>query len=85
MSKLCPYRDVLGKPNEGFHKHFLGIAINDVIGTILIGILIWFILDKTSHHVDLWKIEVFLFLLAIVLHRMFCVNTTINKLIFGTV
>lgn len=77
---LCKYRDILGKPNQGFHTHIFGIAIMDVVATILIAVLLWKIF-----HVNLWLTILALFILAILVHRLFCVNTTINKAIFGTV
>lgn len=77
---LCQYRDSLGKPGEGFHTHFLGIAILDLLGTILIGYIIW-----KYTHVNPWYIILGLTLITIFFHRIFCVNTTINKAIFGKV
>jgi hypothetical protein len=77
---LCKYKNILGKPNEGAHKHFLGIAITDVVFTIILAVIIWKITK-----IGFWIILLSLFLLGIILHRIFCVNTTINKLIFGKV
>ncbi len=44
MIDLTRYKDILGKPGKGIHFHFCGIAIVDVIGTILIGILLSWLL-----------------------------------------
>jgi len=78
----CPFKKfstIFGKPNEGVHSYRLfGLAIIDVIGTIIIGIIINYLFK-----INLFLILIFLFLLGIVLHRLFCVNTTLNKLIFG--
>ena len=75
---LCKYRDSLGVPKQGIHSHrFLGVAIVDVIFTI-IGALIISYFSKGSFI----YILIFLFLLGIILHRMFCVRTTIDKLLF---
>lgn len=77
-SGLCKYRDLFGKPNEGVHQYRLfNIAIIDVAATIVIGVIIanW---TKTP----LWITLVVLFLLGIVLHRAFCVRTTIDKWLF---
>lgn len=75
---FCKYSNSLGEPNKGIHTHFLGLAIFDLIGTILIALLI-------SHYskVNFWLIFGIIFLLGILLHRLFCVDTTVNKLIFG--
>jgi hypothetical protein len=77
---LCKYKNILGKPGKGMHFHVLGIAIVDLLLTIGVAVLLW-----------RWKkwnpfiVFAVLMLIAILLHRLFCVNTTINKLIFGKV
>jgi fatty acid desaturase len=75
------YRDIFGKPGTGVHSlRLFNVAIFDVIGTI-IGATILAILFKWS---VLWT-NVVAFFAGILLHRLFCVNTTLNKLIFGSV
>ena len=80
----CPfkkYSEIFGRVNEGVHSYrFFNIAIIDVISTI-IGALVISIIFK----INFGLILIFLFLLGIVLHRLFCVNTTINKMIFGII
>ncbi len=80
----CPfkkYSEIFGKVNEGIHSYrIFNIAIIDVISTI-IGALVISIIFK----INFGLILIFLFLLGIVLHRLFCVNTTINKMIFGII
>lgn len=77
-SNLCKYKDSLGKPNTGFHSYrFLGIAIGDAIGTIIIGILISYYTDYNA-----WLVLFYLFLLGIFFHRLFCVRTQIDKWLF---
>ena len=75
---LCKYKDALGIPGEGVHSiRVLNIAIVDVFLTILVAFLIWLVLRK-----NFWIILLVFFLLGIILHRIFCVRTTIDKLIF---
>ena len=75
---LCKYKDLLGKPDQGIHQYrIFNIAIVDVIFTI-IGAFIISYLFKTNFLVTL----LILFLLGIILHRWFCVKTTIDKLLF---
>jgi len=75
---LCKYKDLLGEPGKGVHSYrIFNIAIVDVILTILVALLISF-LAKVSF---MWTLLI-LFLLGIILHRIFCVKTTIDKLIF---
>lgn len=73
----CFYKDMLGVPGKGVHTHVYGIAIIDVIMTIVGAVLLTF-LFKWNFIVCL----VVLFLLGILLHRVFCVRTTIDKLLF---
>lgn len=76
---LCKYKDIFGKPNTGLHSiRFFDIAIVDVLFLLLVG----FIIHKYYNEVDLSSILLCLFVLSIVAHRMFCVRTTIDKLLF---
>jgi fatty acid desaturase len=75
---LCKYKDLLGEPGKGVHSYrIFNIAIVDVVLTILVALLISF-LAKVSFK---WTLLI-LFLLGIILHRIFCVKTTIDNLIF---
>jgi hypothetical protein len=75
---LCAYKDALGKPGKGIHSYRLfGVAIVDVILTILGAMLIAYFSKY-----DFYKILIFLFILGIILHRLFCVKTTVDKLLF---
>ena len=77
---FCKYKDILGKPNTGAHSYrIFNIAIVDVILTILLAYFINLIYPQYNFQ----KIVVFLFILGIILHRLFCVRTTIDKLVFN--
>ena len=79
---LCKFKDVLGKPKEGFHSlRFLNVAVLDVLGTVFLG----FLLTLLFKNLSLTHGTIIMFLVGVILHRLFCVNTTINKIIFGTV
>lgn len=72
---------IFGEPNTGFHAiRIKNIAAFDLVATVAISGLI-------SYNYDFSFLLVFLFfmVLAIAFHRLFCVDTTINKLIFGEV
>ncbi len=76
---LCKFKDIFGKPKTGVHRYRLfGIAIVDLLMTIIVAYLISYYLKKSFIIVFL-----VLFILGICLHRLFCVNTTLDKLIFG--
>lgn len=79
MCIFAKYKDIFGKPKEGLHSYRLfDIAIVDVLLTILLAFLISYFF-KYSFLIVL----LILFLLGIVLHRLFCVRTTIDKLLFN--
>ncbi len=76
---LCQYQDLFGKVGQGLHSYRLfNIAIVDVILTLIVAQLLanWFPKYSVGHYL------VFLFLLGIILHRLFCVRTTIDKWLF---
>lgn len=78
MSSLCKFKDALGKPGEGVHSYrFLGVAIIDVILSVVLAIIISYTFS-TSIPVSLITVLV----LGVLSHRIFCVRTTIDKLIF---
>ena len=73
----CIYKDSLGIPGQGVHTHFLGIAIFDFVATILLAELLAYVF-----HWNIYLTLIAAFLTGIVLHRMFCVRTTFDKLLF---
>jgi hypothetical protein len=79
MIDLCKYKDLLGVPGKGIHSYRLfGVAIADVIMTIIGAAILSYIFK--------WNFTYTLigfFLLGIILHHMFCVKTTFDKLLFG--
>jgi len=80
---FCKYKNALGIPGKGAHTHILGtrdigFAIMDITMTIVGGALLAYIF-KWSYF---WTILI-LFLLGIVLHRLFCVRTTLDKALFN--
>lgn len=78
---FCKYRDIAGKPRTGFHKtRFFDIAAYDLFGTLIIAVAIAYIL-KFNFIYTIFS----LICLAIIVHRLFCVNTKLNTLIFGVV
>jgi len=77
---LCQYKDLFGKIGEGIHSYKLfGISMMDVAMTILGAFIIWLFVPNYSF----FYILTCLFLLGIILHHIFCVRTTVDKLIFG--
>lgn len=76
----CKYKDALGKPREGTHEArlpILDVASNDVMATIVGGVLIAGILGY-----NVFNTILVLFIISILLHRFFCVRTTVDKFLF---
>jgi hypothetical protein len=68
----------LGVPNEGIHSYrIFNIAYMDVLATIIGSILLAYIMQWSYI-----KTIVGMFILGIILHRMFCVRTTVDKTLF---
>ena len=75
---LSKYKNILGVPKKGIHSYRLfGLAIMDVIFTIIGAFFLSYFFNLNFIYVLLT-----LFILGIFLHRVFCVRTTIDKLIF---
>jgi hypothetical protein len=76
---LCKYSDIFGKPNEGIHSYrVFNIAIVDLILTVIIVIILSYMFN-----LNFISLLIVVLLLGIILHRVFCVKTTVDKLIFG--
>lgn len=78
MKELCKYKNILGKPGTGVHSYrFMNIAIVDVLLTFLLA----FVISYYTKYSFLY-VSIILFILGIIMHRLFCVRTTIDKLLF---
>ena len=85
---LCKYANALGEPGKGVHSiRIFNIAIVDVLFTIILA-LVFAIFFKYVIKIQGTFLKIFiitllsLFILGIILHRLFCVRTTIDKLLF---
>ena len=81
----CKYSTLFGEPNKGIHsiRFHIGnqsFALVDTVATVIGAYLL-----KKYYFTDYSFFEVLLglFLLGIVLHKLFCVKTTVDKLIFA--
>jgi hypothetical protein len=78
MKELCKYKDLIGKPGTGIHSiRFMGVAIMDVIITFIGCMLIAY---YTKYSL-LW-VSILVFGLGILSHRLFCVRTAVDKMLF---
>jgi fatty acid desaturase len=77
-SDLCKYKNLFGKPGEGLRKYrIFDIAIYDTAVVIVIGLLISYF---TGYNI--WLTLAILFISGIIAHRLFCVRTGVDKLLF---
>jgi fatty acid desaturase len=75
---LCKYKNLFGKPGEGIRKYrILDIAIFDTAVVIIIGLLFSYF---TGYNI--WVTLAVLFISGIIVHRMFCVRSGVDKLLF---
>jgi hypothetical protein len=81
MLNLCKYKDLFGKPNTGIHVYrIFNISVIDVLVVVLFAYAIsWYLEYPFIYTLGI------LFLLGIFVHRLFCVRTTVDKLIFPNV
>jgi len=78
MVSLCKYKNLFGEPGTGIHSiRMFGVGMIDVLTVLIAGWLISYI----------WKLNIYLvlavlFISGIIIHRLFCVRTTVDKFLF---
>jgi hypothetical protein len=78
MLDLCKYKNILGEPDKGVHSfRIFNIAIVDILLTILAA----YILSYFTNYELIYTL-IFMFILGIISHRIFCVRTTVDKVLF---
>jgi hypothetical protein len=76
---LCKYKNIFGEPGKGVHSYrIFNIAIVDVLATLLAA----FIISKLFGFSLKWT-TISLFILGIIAHHLFCVRTTVDKILFN--
>ncbi len=89
MVNLCRFSHALGQPSEGAHAWRLGapkgsrngLAVVDLAATAGVAVLLTLAM-KCPLYMAL-VIFAILWLVAILLHKLFCVPTALNRLLFG--
>ena len=76
---LCKYRNIFGEPGKGIHSlRLCNVAVVDVLATVLIALVV-------HHFLSIYRfatVLVALLVVGVVAHRVFCVRTTVDKLLF---
>lgn len=80
MWYFCKYKDSLGKPREGLHSYrVFNLSVLDILFTFLLAKFVqYYIMEDTEFIIVL----IYCFIVGIIVHRIFCVRTTIDKLLF---
>lgn len=76
---LCEYKNMFGRPKEGAHSlRLMNVAIVDLVLTMLFAYWV-----ARRYDYEFTYTFGVIFMMGIVVHRLFCVNTTVNTMIFG--
>lgn len=75
---LCKYKNSLGMVGEGFHMHYFGFAVGDLLLTIIASFIIMLFVKKyvnnISHSLLFGIILFILLMIAEYLHVIFCIK-----------
>jgi hypothetical protein len=75
---LCKFKNIFGKVGTGVHSYRLfDIAIVDVLLTLLLALILKWFIPKYKYIYILISV----FIIGIIMHYIFCVDTTVNKFI----
>jgi len=75
---LCKYKDLFGKPGEGIHSwRIFDFGVIDILTTIAGAYLI-----SLFSGIRLLYVLPAVFLLGIYVHRLFCVRTKLDRILF---
>ena len=80
MLNLCKYKNILGIPKKGVHSYRIAnIAVVDTLLTVLLAYVVKKYVFPETHFA---LILLCCFISGIILHRLFCVRTTIDRFLF---
>jgi hypothetical protein len=86
----CRFSDIFGRPNTGVHKKRINIfgvqfAYVDTVLTIVLIFVLTFVLFRigTAYEFfrNLFVTTICVLVITIAIHKLFCVDTTLNKLL----
>lgn len=75
----CKYSEILGVPGKGAHKY--GAALDwilTILAAVIIGTIIWHFDHKVPLGFSIFITFVCLYILAIILHYVFCVKSRVS-------
>ena len=74
---LCKYKDKLGKAGSDEYTRIFTVRVMDLVTLIVGSYLISYLFD-----ISFWKTLLVIFISGIIAHRMFCVRSAVDKLLF---
>lgn len=75
---LCKYKDAFGKPGEGIHRfRIYDFSVVDILVALLGAYLISYFSGVSMKYVI-----PFTFVLGVIVHRIFCVRTKVDRMLF---
>ena len=74
---VCQYSELLGIPGKGIHTRYMGIAYMDVLMTLILTEVISYLFGY-----NFFAVFFALLLTGVLIHRLFCVRTTVDKWLF---
>jgi hypothetical protein len=73
----CPYKNIFGKVKEGVHSYrIFDFAVVDTVLTLLLAFFLARVLKQNVLFVFTW-----LLVIGVFVHKAFCVETTLTKLV----
>jgi hypothetical protein len=79
MVDLCKYKNLFGPPGTGIHAFkIFGISVWDTLITVALAFLIAWVTNWSYLYTLIG-----VFITGIIIHRLLCVRTAVDKMIFG--
>ena len=78
MFGLCKYKDIFGKAGDTTKPRVLGVRILDIVIMVLFVLAFSYITKN-----NIWKMFAFFLILMVFFHRIFCVRSATDKLLFS--
>ncbi len=76
---LCKYKNIFGMPRKGAHSYrIFDIAIVDLFATIIVAYII-----SKYYKYNFYKVLALLIMIGIISHKIFCVDTKLNQILFN--
>jgi hypothetical protein len=79
---LCQYADIFGKPNQGVHSTRIPIFNIALVDTVLTIVIVYFLVEYFDQKEYFYHYIVLAIFLSVIIHKLFCVDTTLTKFVF---